>query len=341
VSDPYKKDIAKGDYGHAAGRFVFDVGTLFLGGEGSLAKAGKAGDAARAGDAAKVGDAGAASRSSSSVADDAARAATCHSFDPATRVVMADGSTKPIGEIRRGDQVLATDPATGRTSIQKVTELHINQDTDLADVTVRAPGGATAVVHTTQSHMFWDATDHRWVRAADLRAGHKLRSTSGAELAVVVSVDAFTGRHEMRDLTVTTDHTYYVVVGNTPVLVHNCTIEYGASRGTGADLKRSATVGNDQWQFNTGHGFDRVHTGPGGVQTDLRTTGLTPDQIEQGIVGDVYRHMANGGTVPRAGAPGFSGPLERQVQVGGFGIGYRVVQTPDNVYRVATYWLNR
>ncbi|GGS54631.1 RHS repeat-associated core domain-containing protein [Actinokineospora fastidiosa] len=117
-------------------------------------------------------------------------------------------------------------------------------------------------------------------------------------------------------------------------------LKYTSSQGSGQDLKRSATFGDDQWQFNTGHGFDRVRTGPGGVQNDLRTTGLTPDEIEKSIAADAYSHMANGGIMPRTGTQGFSGPLERRVQVGGFDIGYRMVQTPDNVYRVSTYWLN-
>ncbi|MFF2407198.1 putative T7SS-secreted protein [Streptomyces sp. NPDC058092] len=116
-------------------------------------------------------------------------------------------------------------------------------------------------------------------------------------------------------------------------------IAYGKSKGEGQDLKRSATVGNDEWQFNTGHGFDRVHTGRDGVPNDLRTTGLTPDQIEQGIVNSVYDHIENGGTVPRVG-PGFTGPLDGEMRIEGHSIGYRVSQTPDDVYRVVTYWLN-
>ncbi|MCW2933610.1 MAG: mucin-2, partial [Actinomycetia bacterium] len=118
------------------------------------------------------------------------------------------------------------------------------------------------------------------------------------------------------------------------------TVEYIGSQGVGQDLKRSATVAGDQWQFNTGHGFDRVHTGPGGVQSDLRTTSLTPDEIEQAIAADAYAHMAAGGSIPRVGSPGFTGPFEGQVQVGGSSVGYRLVQTPDGVYRVPTYWLN-
>ncbi|MFV0136595.1 hypothetical protein ACLGIH_25880 [Streptomyces sp. HMX87] len=48
-------------------------------------------------------------------------------------------------------------------------------------------------------------------------------------------------------------------------------------------------MGEDQWHFNMGHGYDRAHTGPVGVQNDLRTTDLHPDRIEQAIVSDVYR----------------------------------------------------
>ncbi|MFD3654105.1 putative T7SS-secreted protein [Streptomyces sp. NPDC058620] len=116
-------------------------------------------------------------------------------------------------------------------------------------------------------------------------------------------------------------------------------VAYGKTKGEGQDLKRSATVGNDEWQFNTGHGFDRAHAGANGVPNDLRTTGLTPDQIEQGIVDSVYGHIENGGTIPRVG-PGFTGPLDGEMKIDGHSIGFRVSQTPDNVYRVATYWLN-
>ncbi len=48
----------------------------------------------------------------------AAAADSCpigNSFTPDTRVVMADGSTKPIGSIALGDRVLASDPVTGAT----------------------------------------------------------------------------------------------------------------------------------------------------------------------------------------------------------------------------------
>ncbi|MEV4946698.1 RHS repeat-associated core domain-containing protein, partial [Streptomyces sp. NPDC053755] len=116
-------------------------------------------------------------------------------------------------------------------------------------------------------------------------------------------------------------------------------VVYTGERGEGKDLKRDATVGDDTWQFNTGHGYAREHTGKDGVKNDPRTTGLTADEIEQGIVDDVYGYIANGGTVPRPGTPSFKKPLEREFDLGGHTFGYRATHTRDNVYRVATFWV--
>ncbi|MEV0702879.1 hypothetical protein AB0I53_33860 [Saccharopolyspora sp. NPDC050389] len=44
-----------------------------------------------------------------------------NSFVPGTQVLMADGSAKPIEEIREGEEVLATDPVTGETTSRRVT----------------------------------------------------------------------------------------------------------------------------------------------------------------------------------------------------------------------------
>ncbi|MBB5868340.1 RHS repeat-associated protein [Allocatelliglobosispora scoriae] len=155
-----------------------------------------------------------------------------HSFAPDTEVLMADGSSKPISEVEIGDEVSATDPESGLTTGQAVTAVHNNQDTDLTDVSVSVAdaqqagdenhvGASTALLHTTQHHPFWDATDQAWVNAADLKPGHKLVAPDG-KTRQVVAVRNFTGNREMRDLTVDNFHTYYVVAGDAQVLVHNC-----------------------------------------------------------------------------------------------------------------------
>ncbi|NJC69862.1 hypothetical protein HC031_09040 [Planosporangium thailandense] len=148
------------------------------------------------------------------------KSGSCNSFDPSTPVLMADGTTKPIKDIQIGDRVQATDPTTQTTHGEEVTQLHLNHDADLADVTVAAADGTQAVLHTTQNHPFWDATTQQWTSAATLRPGDTLHAPDGDNVRVV-AVRSFGGLHDMHNLTVNDLHTYYVMAGNTPVLVHN------------------------------------------------------------------------------------------------------------------------
>ncbi|WP_035302876.1 LamG domain-containing protein [Actinokineospora inagensis] len=145
----------------------------------------------------------------------------CHSFDGATRVLMAGGLTKPIKDIHVGDRVVAADPGTGEQGEHTVTALHVNNDLDLADVTVRGSDGAEAVVHTTAGHQFWDATTHTWQDAVDLATGDDLATADGSK-TVVTGVTTHTGPRTSYDLTVDVVHTYYVLAGLVPVLGHNC-----------------------------------------------------------------------------------------------------------------------
>jgi hypothetical protein len=143
-----------------------------------------------------------------------------HSFTPETPVLLADGATKMIGAVQIGDEVLATDPITGRTSAEKVTELHRNLDEEFADVTVTEADGGLATIRTTYDHPIWNATDRRWSDAADLADGDSLLARTGS--ATVTDVYRHTGAQFMHNLTVAELHTYYVLAGETPVLVHNC-----------------------------------------------------------------------------------------------------------------------
>ncbi|MGC4894196.1 LamG-like jellyroll fold domain-containing protein [Micromonospora sp. DT31] len=60
-----------------------------------------------------------------------------HSFDPRTRVLLAGGATKAIGDVALGDRVVATDPESGLTRAERVVALHHNRDQDLTNVRVR------------------------------------------------------------------------------------------------------------------------------------------------------------------------------------------------------------
>jgi large repetitive protein len=184
------------------------------------AEAGESAAGARGGGAARGEPAAPAKGRAEDTAVSCSRAS--HSFDPNTRVVMADGSTKRIKDVAVTDKVATTDPKTGATEAKPVTALHANQDRDLTDVSVKVAGSGAAVLHTTQHHPFWDQTTSKWVLAADLVAGHTLHADGGGAVTVV-AVRNFTdgGGRDMRDLTVADVHTYYVIAGNTPVLVHN------------------------------------------------------------------------------------------------------------------------
>jgi hypothetical protein len=153
-----------------------------------------------------------------------------HSFDPDTRVLMADGTTKAIKDVQVGDEVLATDPETGETTVQTVTDLHVNLDRELTDLTLVPVGeglgdhttrGPTTTLETTQNHPFWDVTTGMWIDASQLVPGDSVVTSDTGELQLVVAVDNYVGAAEMRDLTVSTIHTYYVLAGSTPALVHN------------------------------------------------------------------------------------------------------------------------
>ncbi|MFF8270540.1 polymorphic toxin-type HINT domain-containing protein [Streptomyces sp. NPDC016562] len=143
------------------------------------------------------------------------------SFSADTLVLLEDGESKPIGEIAVGDQVQAADPATGEhIGGRDVTALHVNRDDDLIDLTVTTPDGRSTVVHTTAKHPFWDDNRKAWVPAGQLRTGDAL-ATAANTRAYVSDVTVVPGAADMLNLTVDRLHTYYVLAGATPVLVHN------------------------------------------------------------------------------------------------------------------------
>jgi RHS repeat-associated protein len=192
---------------------------------------------------AKVGAKAAfAGGSGGGAAGSAARKA-CNSFEPATPVLLANGATKAIKDVRVGDTVLATDPKTGRTEPKSVVGTIIGRgEKVLVDVTVDVDGPAgngQATVVATYNHAFWTTSEQRWTPAALLKPGHLLRTAGGRQVSVL-AVEVRTQRLEVRNLTVNDIHTYYVMTGDTPVLVHNDVDPYDV--GTYDDLKRRSAA---------------------------------------------------------------------------------------------------
>ncbi|MFB4278558.1 DNRLRE domain-containing protein [Nonomuraea sp. MTCD27] len=147
-----------------------------------------------------------------------------NSFVPGTEVQMADGSTEDIERIEVGDEVLATDPETGETAAKPVTALITGEgDKELVDITVDTDGGKgeeTGEVTATGEHPFWVRDLGTWVYAKDLEPGMWLRTSAGTYVRIE-AVGKRTARQRVHNLTVADLHTYYVLTGSTPVLVHN------------------------------------------------------------------------------------------------------------------------
>ncbi|MEV7281484.1 RHS repeat-associated core domain-containing protein [Streptomyces sp. NPDC093111] len=149
-----------------------------------------------------------------------------NSFVEGTQVLLADGTTKPIEDVRVGDEVLATDPKTGETRVETVTaEIKGQGLKHLVKVTIDVDGKAgtkTAEVTATEGHPVWVPELGKWLKATDLKPGQWLRTSAGTHVQIT-AIERWTKPDTtVRNLTVSNLHTYYVVAGPASVLVHNC-----------------------------------------------------------------------------------------------------------------------
>lgn len=163
---------------------------------------------------------------SSMAANSKARARYCespNSFSGDTLVLLADGSTKRIDEIEVGDEIANNDPESGNAAgaerHEVVAVIVTDDDKDYVDVVVSTPSGEKTI-RSTAHHPFYDAGLQEWVDAAELESGDLLQ-TPGDGRAEVLSARSYPAAMRTYNLTVDSVHTYYVMAGNTPVLVHN------------------------------------------------------------------------------------------------------------------------
>ncbi|GGR85535.1 MULTISPECIES: polymorphic toxin-type HINT domain-containing protein [Streptomyces] len=157
----------------------------------------------------------------------------CKCFLAGTAVLVADGSTKKIEDVKLGDKVMATDPETGQTAPRKVTGI-IRTDGDkyFNELSIATNDGVEKLT-ATHEHPFWSPSRHDWVPAGELAPGMTLRTEKG-KTVVVTGNRPFSRHARTYNLTVDSLHTYYVLAGETPVLVHN------ASPGQKCDLTLGA-----------------------------------------------------------------------------------------------------
>ncbi|MYS46090.1 chemotaxis protein, partial [Streptomyces sp. SID5998] len=152
------------------------------------------------------------------------RKSPCNSFAPGTRVLLAGRRTKPIEDVRVGDRVVATDPESGRTVAEPVEATITGRGRKaLVDVTVGRPAaGHGGTVVTTDKHPFWVADGRgAWRDADQLAVGMRLRTDAGKRARITATRAWNAPDQRVYNLTVAELHTYYVLAGDTAVLVHN------------------------------------------------------------------------------------------------------------------------
>ncbi|MEU9343738.1 polymorphic toxin-type HINT domain-containing protein [Streptomyces sp. NPDC048278] len=224
------------------------------------------------------------------------------SFAPSTRVLMAGGKTKSISKIKVGDKVQAADPKTGKQQgARTVQHVWINHDHDLLNLTIRTKTGNTATIHTTTNHPFWNNTTHGWVSAGQLHRGDALNTSANGHVSVLAR-QVTSGAASRWNLTVQQLHTYYVLAGTTPVLVHNC-------NEAGDYLYRGIPKGHPAYDDALqGRAVPRGgHSDPGrhaGGNTESEFTSWTHDY--EGVALDAAEELGPGGIVlriPRSSVP--------------------------------------
>ncbi len=159
-------------------------------------------------------------------------------FLAGTDVLMADGSTKNIEDVKLGDKVLATDPETGETDERDVTATIVtDSDKQFTELTITTPDGP-AKLTATYEHPFWSVDQKNWIEASNLKPGTTLRTDDGRTVTVTATRQ-YRDHQRTYNLTIEGLHTYYVLAGETPVLVHNSNCNLNTlTRGQSDDIAK-------------------------------------------------------------------------------------------------------
>ncbi|WP_148284319.1 polymorphic toxin-type HINT domain-containing protein [Luteimicrobium xylanilyticum] len=218
---------------------------------------------------------------------------TC--FTAGTLVATPDGD-RPIEDLRAGDVVHCYDQTTGTRTIETIEETFARPTTTLIHLTI-----AGHVLTTTPEHPFM-VHGLGWIQATDLHPGDLL-ITADERHATVDAIETKTADASdavtVYNLHVHTHHTYYVLAGNHPVLVHNMAGHNGiAPTASGerarfiSDQRRTHILDGDV----TGGG----HRWPGGPGKSPFPREWSDDEIME--------HVSNVVTDPRStwseGGPG-------------------------------------
>lgn len=174
-----------------------------------------------------------------------ARLAGCKCFLAGTDVLMADGTTKDIEDVQVGDKVMAADPGTDESGPKEVTRLIRTEDDKRFNELSLATENGIEQLTATYEHPFWSPSEDDWVEAGALTPGMTLRTDDGRTV-IVTANRPYTQHTRTYNLTVDDLHTYYVLAGATPVLVHNSNGRNCGPGGSGISARHenAGDIGN-------------------------------------------------------------------------------------------------
>ena len=206
--------------------------------------------------------------------------------------------TKNIEDIQVGDYVLAKDPEQPRPPTpHKVVGLPRNWTEYLVHLVVAGGGELQA----TRSQPFW-VEGRGWTEAKEIHVGDKLRDDG--DRAVVVNKTWIEARTtDTYNLSVDGAHTFYVIAGERPVLVHNVNTygdptQPGYSNGaSNLDHIRARSLGGGNGRSNLQSLPAETNFRKGGLEGQLsrdwnyyRNNGMSDADIER-VLGDEIKSL--------------------------------------------------
>ena len=137
-------------------------------------------------------------------------------FTANTPVVMADGTRKPIAQIKVGDMVLSRDAASGVTAAKRVSHTFVHR----GEATLNLPLTNGERIETTSEHPFY-VQGRGWTPADEMGLGTSIVTRAGPNLALNGAVPMAHSHApvELYNFTVEEFHSYFV--GHSALWVHN------------------------------------------------------------------------------------------------------------------------
>ena len=142
-------------------------------------------------------------------------------FPAGTRILLADGSSKPIEQVTEGDRVASTDPDTGQPTTATVTATFTHHNVATLRLTT-----STGQITTTAAHPFY-VEGKGFTPAGQLTTEDTLRDHTGQPVHLH-TIESTGTVQTVHNIEVNNTHTYHVATTRSWLLVHNgCTYRNG------------------------------------------------------------------------------------------------------------------